>query len=99
MIKHHETKAPTEKPTPHNFANAIGDLGSVTGNAASEVKDALHEAATHIGSAAKEAASAVAANLDPDALKTALVKYTREHPLIVVGAAFAAGVLISRALR
>jgi len=28
-----------------------------------------------------------------------LVKYTREHPLIVVGAAFAAGILVSRALR
>jgi len=99
MSKNQETRASSEKTATHDFSSAVSDLGSVTGHAASEVKDALHEAATHIGGAAKDAASAVAANLDPDAMKAALVKYTREHPLIVVGAAFAAGILVSRALR
>jgi hypothetical protein len=99
MNKNHETHASGDNAPVHDFAGAVNDLGATTGHAANEVKAAMRDAATHLADVAKQAANSVGENLDPEALKAALVKYTREHPFIVIGAAFAAGIIVSRALR
>ena len=81
------------------FARAYHDLNSSTGNAAAEVRNALRRAATHVSESTRQAASSVGSSIRPSSIKSNVVSYTRAHPLAMLGGAFAAGFLISYALR
>lgn len=81
------------------FARAFHDLNSSTGNAAAEVRNALRKAAKHVSESTREAASSVGSSIRPSSIKANVASYTRAHPFAMLGGAFAAGFLISHALR